>query len=205
MSKDNFLKEMAYMDYGTGQTYSADDFNYFKKVCKEDGWIVTEEDFNKYFEYLDKAREDMSLNEEEMYGFEAISKTGLEDLTQALAAAIKTGGSIGVIQFILKEDFSSDFNDQLTFIKNTTDLSDSKAVMDEILKAAETLLDDVQIEVLADDLNGPEEMPNEESEELGEYEEPEDWSLVDEEEAARGPEEGEEVVEEETELEEENI
>jgi hypothetical protein len=210
MSKDSFLKEMAYQDYGVGQTYSVDDFNYFKKVCKEEGWDVTEEDFNKYFEYLDKARADMKVGEE-MYGFEAISRTGLEDLTQALASSIKTVGSVGVIQFLLSEDFGTDFNDQITFIKNTTDLSDSKMVIDEILKAAETLLDDVQIEVLVNDMGSPEGIPDDEVEtgenEFDEYQEPEDWSTVDQpaEEPVEEPVEGEELVEEETELEEENI
>lgn len=118
---------------------------------------------------------------EEMYGFEAISRTDMEDLTKALSSALKTLGSVGVIQFLINEDLGVDFEDQITFIKNTTDLSDSNKVLNEIIQAAETLLDDVQIELLVQSLG---ESDNEAMDEVfddgEEYEEPEDWSSVDE-------------------------
>lgn len=143
---------------------------------------------------FDKTDESLESVTEDMYGFEAISRTGLEALTEALSSAIKTAGSVGVIQFLLNEDLGTDFEDQITFIKNTTDLSDSNKVLNEILQAAETLLDDVQIELLVQSLEGPEEMVEEGNPEEfeEEYQEPEDWSSVDSE-----PVSEEEIVEDE--------
>lgn len=89
---------------------------------------------------------DSKPESEEMYGFEAMSKTNLESLMKTLSSALKVEGSVGVIQSILEEDLSDDFNDQITFIKNTTGLSNSEMVLSELLQAAETLLDDVQID-----------------------------------------------------------
>ena len=176
-------------------------------ATKEEGIEVANSylDRYKFSEVVYMPEDDLDTNdvvwrsseetEEEMYGFEAMSRTGLEDLTKALSSAIKTAGSVGVIQFLLNEDLGTDFEDQITFIKNTTDLSDSNKVLNEILQAAETLLDDVQIELLVQSLEGPEEMAEEGNPEEfeEEYQEPEDWSSVDSEPAGE-----EEIVEEPT-------
>lgn len=188
-NKENYLREMAKVDYEVGHTQDPDDFSLFRRICLEDGYRVTKADFNRYFEILDEIRaegfeenEDEYGDDEERYGFEAMSRTGLEGLTSALSKALKEVGSVVVIQRILQEDFGYDFEDQITFIKNTTDLSDSKMVLDEIVSAAETMLDDVQLELLTEvfnsdmiDIEGFEEEP-----EFDEYEEPDDWSSVDE-------------------------
>ena len=47
---------MANLDFDVGHTFDPDDFDYFKRVCEEDGWNVTEDDFNFYFECLDEIR-----------------------------------------------------------------------------------------------------------------------------------------------------
>ena len=144
--------------------------------------------------YLEPLEEEV---EEDMYGFEAMSISNLESLTSALAKALEVSGSVTIINKFIDEDLDMDFNDQLTFIKNTVDLSNSKLVMDEILSAAETLLDDVQIELLTESLEGGVQVPEEEEfgEIEGEYEEPEDWSTVDEEEPIGEEEEIEEIEE----------
>ena len=56
MSKDEYLRNAAEIAWESGHSYDPDDFSYFKKVCKEDGYNVTEEDFQKYFEYFDECR-----------------------------------------------------------------------------------------------------------------------------------------------------
>lgn len=56
MSKDEYLRDAAKISWESGHSYDPDDFSYFKKVCKEDGYTVTEEDFQKYWEYFDECR-----------------------------------------------------------------------------------------------------------------------------------------------------
>ena len=55
-NKDEYLRAAAKMDWESGHPYDPDDFSYFKRVCREDGYNVTEDDFNKYFEYFDEIR-----------------------------------------------------------------------------------------------------------------------------------------------------
>lgn len=66
MSKDEYLRNAAEITWESGHGYDPDDFSYFKKVCKEDGWNVTEEDFQKYFEYLDEIRANQFADEDEV-------------------------------------------------------------------------------------------------------------------------------------------
>lgn len=56
IQKDKYLRDTAQIAWESGHGYDPDDFSYFKKVCKEDGYNVTEDDFAKYFEYLDEIR-----------------------------------------------------------------------------------------------------------------------------------------------------
>lgn len=53
---DQYLKELAKLDYESGHPFDPYDFEYFKNGCKEDGYDVTEADFDKYFEYFDEIR-----------------------------------------------------------------------------------------------------------------------------------------------------
>ena len=128
--------------------------------------------------------------EEEMYGFEAMSTPDLESFQAVIADKLNKEGSISTLEKLMDRDLTYDFTEQINYIKNTSDLSNTNEVLNEILKAAETLLDDMQIETLVeelskDELEEPEEMADQEFEE---YQEPENWSKVDE---------TEEVVEEE--------
>ena len=67
VAKQQFLKELANLDYDVGHTYDPDDFSYFQRCCKDDGWDVTEEDFEKYFEYLDEVRAEANSIEESIW------------------------------------------------------------------------------------------------------------------------------------------
>lgn len=54
---DQYLKELAKLDYESGHPFDPYDFDYFKHVCKDDGYDVTEDDFDRYFELLAEVRE----------------------------------------------------------------------------------------------------------------------------------------------------
>ena len=54
---DQYLKDMAKNDYAVGHTFDPYDFEYFKHVCKDDGYDITEDDFERYFELLAEVRE----------------------------------------------------------------------------------------------------------------------------------------------------
>ena len=73
MTKDEYLRDAAKIAWESGHSYDPDDFSYFKRVCKEDGYDVTEEDFQKYWEYFDEYRanqfaEDDDLEESKSFG-----------------------------------------------------------------------------------------------------------------------------------------
>ena len=65
MTKDEYLRDAAEMDWESGHPYDPDDFSYFKKVCKEDGYNVNEEDFQKYWEYFDECRANQFADEDD--------------------------------------------------------------------------------------------------------------------------------------------
>lgn len=220
VDKDSYLREAAETSWESGHPYDPDDFEYFKHVCKDDGYDVTEEDFQKYWEYFDECRErqysgdrygeedDLDPLEREM--FEAMNRNSITDLQASVSDSISRIGSLGTIQLLLDSELADSFQDELFFIKNTYDLSDTQLVSKAILDAGETLLEDGELEMAIETLRNSSEEENEE--EFSEYEEPEDWSEVDQveegevEEPVEGePTEGEEITEEETELEEENI
>lgn len=121
---------------------------------------------------------------------EAIERTGLGRLQSIFAQLLEKIGAIQLLDNInnAPEGFGSDYYDQVNFIKNTVDLSDTNEVLNELLDASETLLDDTQIELLADDLENSgedfdfmeesaegEEFPEEDWEDEGDY----DWSSDD--------------------------
>ena len=54
---NQYLKDMAKNDYAVGHIFDPYDFEYFKHVCKDDGYDVTEDDFDRYFELLAEVRE----------------------------------------------------------------------------------------------------------------------------------------------------
>lgn len=121
---------------------------------------------------------------------EAIERTGLDRLQSVFAQLLEKIGAIQLLDNInnAPDDFGSDYYGQVNFIKNTVDLSDTNEVLNELLNASETLLDDTQIELLADDLENSdedsdfmeeldegEEFPEEDWEDEGNY----DWSSDD--------------------------
>lgn len=143
---------------------------------------------------------------------EAIERTGLDRLQSVFAQLLEKIGAIQLLDNInnAPDDFGSDYYDQINFIKNTMDLSDTNEVLNELLKASETLLDDTQIELLADDLENSgedfnlmeetpegEEFPEEDWEDEGDY----DWSSddsqeIEEENLEETPEENTEEIDE---------
>lgn len=64
MTKDEYLKDAAKISWESGHSYDPDDFSYFKRVCKEDGYNVNEEDFQKYWEYFDECRANQFADED---------------------------------------------------------------------------------------------------------------------------------------------
>lgn len=64
-NKDRYLRDAAEMDWESGHPYDPDDFSYFKRVCKEDGYNVNEEDFQKYWEYFDECRSKQFADEDD--------------------------------------------------------------------------------------------------------------------------------------------
>jgi hypothetical protein len=137
--------------------------------------------------------------------FEAMNRNSITDFQASVSDSISRIGSLGTIQLLLDSELADSFQDELFFIKNTYDLSDTQLVSQAILDAGETLLEDGELERAMEILKNSSEEENED--EFGEYEEPEDWSEVDqvEEGEVEEPVEGEEITEEETEVEEENI
>ena len=137
--------------------------------------------------------------------FESMNRNSITDFQASVSDSISRIGSLGTIQLLLDSELADSFGDELFFIKNTYDLSDTQLVSQAILNAGETLLEDGELERAIETLKNSSEEENEE--EFGEYEEPENWSEVDqvEEETVEEPAEGEEITEEETEIEEENI
>lgn len=109
---------------------------------------------------------------------EAIERTGLDRLQSVFAQLLEKIGAIQLLDNInnAPDDFGSDYYDQVNFIKNTVDLSDTNEVLNELLDASETLLDDTQIELLADDLeNSGEDFDFMEESGEGEEFSEEDW------------------------------
>lgn len=112
---------------------------------------------------------------EELYGLEALERVGLDKLQSTLASVINENGAIWLINQLLDtENLPSEYRDELFFIKNTIDLSDTNLVLNELLNSSETLLDDTQIELVVEAL-----APEEPEEEFSEYEEPDNWDEVD--------------------------
>lgn len=154
--------------------------------------------------------EEYDETEKEM--FEAMDRNSITEFQASVSDSISRIGSLGTIQLLLDSELADSFQDELFFIKNTYDLSDTQLVSQAILNAGETLLENSELEQAIETLKNSSEEENEE--EFGEYEEPEDWSTVDqpeeevvetEEVTEEEPVEGEEITEEETELDEENI
>ena len=86
-TKDEAIKEMARIDYEGGHPMDPDDFDEFKRGCKEDGLDVTEEDFAKYFEYFDEIRggeaddEDDDILDESIDNIDPIEEVEDEELS----------------------------------------------------------------------------------------------------------------------------
>ena len=64
---DQYIKNMAKESYESGHPFDPYDFEYFKHGCKDDGYDVTEADFEYYFECFDEIR---SQEYDDFYGYE---------------------------------------------------------------------------------------------------------------------------------------
>lgn len=121
--------------------------------------------------------------EEDMTGFEAMDTSGLESFQALLAQQLEKFGSAKVIDTLLnsQSQLNPAFKDQLTYLKNVVDLSDTQAMLAEITSAAETLLDNTEVDLASGELEqGLTEFDAPDmGEEIGEYQEPEDWDTVD--------------------------
>lgn len=91
--KKEYLRDMAREHWECGHPFSSDDFIYFQNLCKEDGFKVTEEDWNYYWNCFDDCREDYyNIDEDGL-----LLESGLS--RHAYAGKSSSGGNtaIGVI------------------------------------------------------------------------------------------------------------
>ena len=65
VSKEDYIKSWAHNDFEVGQTMDPDDFNEFRHIAEDDGYLVDEDDFSYYFSCVDEAREEFNMDEEE--------------------------------------------------------------------------------------------------------------------------------------------
>lgn len=56
LGKKKYLKEFARDGWETGHPMGSDDFREFQKICKDDGYEVTKEDWNYYWECFHNIR-----------------------------------------------------------------------------------------------------------------------------------------------------
>lgn len=86
---DTYLKQMAEDDYESGQVLDIDDFDSFRRGMKEDGFDVTEADFNKYFEYFEECNDDEDYEddaEDDEYDDEYFDESLTEDTSDITKA-----------------------------------------------------------------------------------------------------------------------
>lgn len=91
--KKEYLRDMAREHWECGHPFSSDDFIYFQNLCKDDGFKVTEEDWNYYWNCFDDCREDYyNIDEDGL-----LLESGLS--RHAYAGKSSSGGNtaIGVI------------------------------------------------------------------------------------------------------------
>lgn len=81
---DVYLKQMAKDDYENGQALDIDDFDFFRRGMKEDGFDVTEADFDKYFEYFEDCEKDEYFDESLTEDTSDITKAKAQELADAL-------------------------------------------------------------------------------------------------------------------------
>lgn len=55
-NKDEYIKEWAESDYEVGKPMDPDDFSLFKHMGHDDGYSLTQKDFDKYFEYFEDCK-----------------------------------------------------------------------------------------------------------------------------------------------------
>ena len=61
--KKEYLMRFAEDDYEAGYPFDPDDFNEFKRICKEgSGLEMNESDFEAYFEYYNEIKEEREKN-----------------------------------------------------------------------------------------------------------------------------------------------
>lgn len=122
--KDEYLRTTAQDTYESGQPYSSDDFDLFCRIGKEDGFELTQNDFDKYFEYLDEVSS--NINESN-----SITNELPESVDQFLMDIAQTTNAF-------------DYNDVSKFAKRATeeDIKKLKNIRRKWLRDAEMMEDD---------------------------------------------------------------
>jgi hypothetical protein len=95
MEKKEYLRDMARDHWECGHPFSSDDFIYFQNLCKEDGFKVTEEDWNYYWNCFDDCREnyyDDDINEDEL-----LLESGVSRHTYAGKSSSGGNTALGII------------------------------------------------------------------------------------------------------------
>lgn len=114
-------------------------------------------------------------NQEDLYGFEAMGSDLIDSFRTALTSSISKEGALTTIQKMMDfGDLEGEFNEELYFIKNAFDLTDTQEVINSIMSSAETVLPDYKLEELIGILS-----PETTEQEMDDYEEPENWDDVD--------------------------
>lgn len=122
--KDEYLKTLAQDTYESGQPYSSDDFKLFRRIGREDGFELTQDDFDSYFEYLDEVRSRMNESN-------SITNELPESIDQFLMDMAQTTNAF-------------DYNDISKFAKRATeeDIKKLKNLRRKWLRDAEMMEDD---------------------------------------------------------------
>lgn len=127
-------------------------------------------------------------HDEDLSGFEGMSRENIGSFQAKVAQKIEEVGALSVLKAIMdnSSEYGSYYLDEIDTILNTTDLTNSQDVLERLVNTTETLLDDTQIELLTDSLDSLGEYEKDEEadtdysyKEGEEYEEPDDWSSVD--------------------------
>ena len=73
--KKEYLKDMAQMDWDSGHPFSSDDFRLFQRVCKDDEFDVTREDWNYYWNCFNECKENYYEKDEDDFVDEEYERT----------------------------------------------------------------------------------------------------------------------------------
>ncbi len=155
-TKDTYLRDIAKEAYDTGKPYDRDDFNTFRKIGREDGYVLTHSDFDKYFEYYEEDQSNVEESDDLNKDLLGESET-IGDLLSEIDNAL----TIGEIESIGKR-FKNEFDrktieDEVNAIEEEYgDIYD----MDEDSEEYASILDELK-SCISSDFSGEEENLNE--------------------------------------------